>query len=273
MRRLMLVVVVLGLARSAAANNVPRIFEPFEVRLSGWSSPGGAISRFPSSIRSVPRHPDDEWLAGDPQMEEPLPDRTLPLNASTALEVAVVVHPTAYSSLGVTVAGHGGSGGGVDSRERYQQNQSGTPDRGVGASLRWYETAVGGAQVGATGSVGIPWIRVFRSGYVRAVVGGTYDITGFSYQASAGYDRWNSDEDWKTETVAHVHEHRGFGRFELGVRASREPLSTIAFLFVGPQYVRYDVRGLEGTQVANVPRDGVSVVFGVGFTPHRIGNR
>jgi hypothetical protein len=268
MRRGILVAVGFGVLFAFPALAGGAWYDDIELLVAFRRSPGMTISNFPESIRDVPLHRDDEWLVGNTNMETPLPDTLLPLPSSYAFDFRVEYHPTAFTFCGALIAVHSSTSGGVDSDERYQRNQYGDSDRGVGTSLRWYETDVGGAQVGVTAGLGTPWISLSRLVGMRLSCGGIYDLTGFSVQTTSGWDRWGSDEKWRTTTLARCYEHRVFSRFDVGLLESEEPYVLRPFIFLESSVLFPELRNRSNADISCPPYHDVRFSVGFGFSGH-----
>ncbi|MFH0853665.1 MAG: hypothetical protein V1853_04655 [bacterium] len=223
------------------AKEKPEKHYPFEVYIGGHHSPSfSEVSGFPLKARSIPVHPKDDYLSGNPNSTKPLPDTTLSMPYPSSMDIGVFLTPIEYLGLGVVFTAHTSYGGGVDSEEeRYQQNQYGDAGRGYGTSLRWYELSVGTwGQVSLAGYLGTPWLHIYNIANVRMRTGGFYDLSGMRLTSRMGYDRWGSDEHWKDFTLARLHEHRVFAALELGFVASKEkqPEKTVGTVFIQAMY-------------------------------------
>jgi hypothetical protein len=187
---------------------------PIEFTYSWRGSPTfNNMTGFPLEIRSVPRHKDDDWLRGNRFSEEPLPDTLLYLTRSWACDMSLFYTPKIFG-LGVIVSFHSAGGEG----SRYQQNQNGNSIRGTGSSLRWYELDKKGlSQVSLAGYLATPWVEIpYRDLCFRLKTGGVWDITGTRLVCNSGWDRWNSDEDWRDLELAKLYESRVFAALEAG---------------------------------------------------------
>lgn len=189
---------------------------PFGFHLTLHTSQGNKLSGFPERIRDVPLHEDDDYLAYDEHMLNPMPDTLLTLDKPQALELQATFNPNPYWLLGVAIA-HRTADAGKDSKFRYQQNQWGDSSREYGASLRWYETGVKPLQLGLIGMLTTPW-QSFSRPYIktRLLVGGVYDLTGLRIKVQGGWDRWGGDEEWDDEVLLTLYEHRFQLGFEVG---------------------------------------------------------
>ena len=182
----------------------------FEFRLSFRRCSDFTFSNFPLSNRSVPLHKDDYYLRYNEDAVNPLPDATLRLDNTSSIDITCLYSLSPLITEGIVFSMHSSLRPSIDDPERrLQQNQSGTPSRGVGNSLRYYfPNADNYVQFGLTGELRIPWLKIHRYGWLRTSVAGVYDLTGFALSTTGGWDRWNHDQDWKKDQFARMYEHR-----------------------------------------------------------------
>ncbi|MFA5052050.1 MAG: hypothetical protein WC544_03255 [Patescibacteria group bacterium] len=188
----------------------------FELTLSFRQDPLFTVSHFPLEPRSVPLHPDDGYLRYDSIANSPLRDTTLHLHRSTCIDFSGRYYPAEYFCIGTAVSLHSKDEGTINSDQRYQQNQYGDADRGYGTSLRWYQLGIKPFQVSVNAALSTPWIEPVRRFLFRIQAGGVYDLTGFTLTTENGYDRWSSDEDWKSFSIGRLYEHCTFVSLQLG---------------------------------------------------------
>jgi len=205
---------------ASAADSAGKEEPKWDLMLDLHASPGYTFQHFPLSIRSVPLHKDDEWLSGSIIQNSPLPDTGQPLHLheSVALALILTYSPKPVYSIGVVLSlRHYNPHACINSDQRFQMNQWGDADRIQGASLRWYQVKAGSFQLGVTGRIKTRWAKLGRLVRLRTMIGGIADVTGLRLQTEAGWDRWGSDEHWKTSTIGRLYEHQIFWRIEGGV--------------------------------------------------------
>jgi len=174
------------------------------------------VRGFPLSIRSVPRHEDDDWIGATPYLDEPLPDTVLSLRRSWANDISVLYAPKIFG-IGVMFSFHRHSD--REKGTRYRQNQYGTAKRGTGMSLRWYQLGLNNSvQIGLVGYVATPWIRITKQDFsFRLKTGGVWDMTGARLDCHSGWDRWSADQHWKNIGLVKFYENRVFAGLEIGL--------------------------------------------------------
>lgn len=186
----------------------------WEFSLGGRSNPAYDLN-VPLSVRAIPRHPDDGWLAGYPEANNPLPESMYVLPRRDVIELTVAKALNRFCSVGI-LYGTDMSGQGKSAVDRYQQNQYGTSDRGYGTSLRYYERSNSDmSQFGLIGYLNSPWAK-YKVLRARVRVGGFYGLISPSIVYKNGWDRYNSDQQYSTQTVARLHQDNIFVRGEIG---------------------------------------------------------
>jgi hypothetical protein len=162
-----------------------------------------------------------------------LPDTGKPLilHQAFSFAYALTYSPKPSYSIGGILSFHYNPQAHIDSDQRFQMNQWGDASRGIGASLRWYQVKNGSLQFSLLARRQTPWFRISRSFLMRAVTGGTIDVTGIWLQTEAGWDRWGSDESWKTSTIGRLYEHQIYFRVESGIAPVPEQKKPAAVYF------------------------------------------
>ncbi|MBI4425952.1 MAG: hypothetical protein HY567_00040 [Candidatus Kerfeldbacteria bacterium] len=235
------VLIVLLCASADPAKAAPAQSKRYEFSLAIRQSAEFFVSDFPLAIRSVPRHRDDDYLAGNPFIDDPLPDTLLRLHRPSVLDFSLSYLVNPHTAVGISAALISNPNAKIDSDQRYQQNQWGDARRIEGASLRFYQLTTSWFQVGLTGSVLSPRQHIADSWYYRGRIGGVVDLTGVQLVAEGGWDRWGSDQSWRKQNLGRLREHRLFARLEAGVltEPSKPQASSSIAVFVEAGASRY----------------------------------
>lgn len=180
-------------------------------KLTATDSPGYSVSNFPVSVRSIPRHPDDNYLENAPYANNVLSDATLYLDPEITTYLNCYISMLDFVSAGVSFVSqqpalydH--------TLNRYEQNQSGTSNLFSGSSLRYYELSRSGLGVGLYASIAPPSIPIIPSkddvvfGF-RPIIEAVYQLVPSNIYASAGWDRYNQREEWKSFPIGTIKQH------------------------------------------------------------------
>lgn len=236
----------------------------WEFSVGAREATGFTLEHFPVSNRSVPRHADDEYLGDGEFVTGPLPDARLELDGAQAFDLAIHYDVASSFSLGLIWSLHTCTAGKVDDPvHRVQMNQGGTTARGYGTALRFYQTAMGDAkQFGLSTRLQTDWLRIRPRIWLRLVGGGVYDVTGCRLATYNGWDRWNSDEHWKTIQFARLYEHRLYAGLHIGIPVNVNEKQdgtyhqrfTISLAYIFPfEDVRFDDDARDMTHSAHAP--------------------
>ena len=191
----------------------------WEFRIDYSASPEIIVSNFPESHRDVPLHENDDYLSHSEFMTNPMPDAKLTTGRIGNFSIGALYVPSKNYAIGFLWGLHSSEIAEVDDfGRRYQQNQYGTPERGIGTSLRFYQPDANDiTQIKAIAEIRTDWYKPFNKVWFRLSCGGAYDITGFSIGTKGGWDRWNSDHYWKEQSFARLHEHRITSSIHIGI--------------------------------------------------------
>jgi len=234
--------------KSASARQV------FDLSIGFRNSQFYRVSNLPLSIRDVPVHKDDGFHG-----LEPLPDRSFAFPRSVSFDAEISFYLLPYISLGGGITYNPSPPSGVNGKNRYQQNQYGNSERGYGTSLRWYNVHLMNFQFVLTGSLVSPWLRFPPGLAFRTKAGGHYYPGGLKFFSSAGWDRWDKDQIWKSEVIARLYQQNLFLELDLAFHEFQDNYE--------PKFVYLYFRILKSYDRFKLEDDFKDIVFERGTTP------
>ena len=279
LKKYLLWVITLAIFTSSTAFATSKHSKGFEIDCGILSEHPITINSFPMSVRAVPLHQDDDYLSGRSYATDPLPNKSIPLKQPGGFWIKVVWTPLEFCGFGIKYTlrhdtDNKNKPGGIDSEERYQQNQWGESDRVYGASLRFYEASLGGHAFGLTGLLKTPWwkIHTFKKGdssyeifAARLKFGGSYDFYGFGLNVKSGWDRYGHDEIWKEQNIGRLRENTIYISSDIGLKIidTEENMYSI-FLQIMYVHYNYSVSG-DDFSLETKSKDNIVLGFGFGF--------